>query len=131
MYAQLKSETGGPLLLNDPVRLVLHVAEAGLRSTLVARLTMGGVDVHTMRELTPDRPPPVSRGAMVLIIDEAGLRDYPGAAEALYGDRRWAKLVVLTEAGLPHGAPAHLHHLDAVAAAAAIPAMLDDWKRGR
>lgn len=108
---------------------MLHVAEAGLRSTLVARLTLGGADVLTMRELTAQQPPPASRGKMVLVIDDAGVHAYPGASNALYEDSRWTRLVMLTGAEPPDPAPAHVHHLAAASAAPSLGTLLDEWHR--
>jgi len=109
------------------MRLVLYVAEAGLRSTLVARLTFGGADVATVRDLTSYRLSPRRRA--VLVADATGVSAYPGGTAALCADPRWSRLVVLTDVPRPEGAPPHLHHLRRADADATLPALLDAWRR--
>ncbi len=108
--------------------LVLVVGEAGLRSTLVARLSIAGAEV-----LTTDDPgdPGLTRLAgrrLVLIADQAALDSPNGGLERLSADPRWSRLVLVSRDGRAGNDDPRLIRLDRAGAAAAIGALLPEWE---
>lgn len=104
--------------------LVLIVREAGLRSTLIARLSMAGADLVTLDNIDD---PSVERWlakAPVLIIDEVVLAGREGGEAALRADPRWRGIAVIGGAAADAAMPARIAREDA---AAAIEAMLPGW----
>lgn len=104
--------------------LVLIVREAGLRSTLIARLSMAGADLVTLDNIDD---PSVERWlakAPVLIIDEVALAGREGGEAALRADPRWRGIAVIGGAAVDPAMPVRIAREDA---AAAIEAMLPGW----
>ena len=75
--------------------LVLVVRETGLRSALVARLSLAGVDVVTADSLDDQRVRRWLANRPVLIIDQAALADCPGGEAVLQADSRWRDVAVI------------------------------------
>jgi hypothetical protein len=109
--------------------LVVIVREAGIRSTLVARLAMSGADMCTAQHFD-ERHPASARGtAVVLITDQATVDGHPDGTAALLRDPQWCRIVVLTrEAGTTSDDP-RLLYVDSGDAAAAVSRLLSDWQR--
>ncbi|MEP9359827.1 hypothetical protein [Sphingomonas sp. KR3-1] len=104
--------------------LVLVVREAGLRSTLVARLSMAGGDVVTVDNLDDPRVERWLAKRPVLIVDDAALAGRHGGEAALRGDPRWRAVAVVggqaaEGAAIPRIAPAD--------SASVLEAMLAGW----
>ena len=94
--------------------LVLVAREAGLRSTLIARLSMAGADLVTIDNLDDPRVERWLAKSPVLIIDEAALR----------ADPRWCAIAVVGGAATDAAHPPRIPRDDP---ASAIEAMLPDW----
>lgn len=103
--------------------LVLVVREAGLRSALVARLSLAGGDIVTVDNLDDARMERWLANRPVLIVDEAALAGRAGGEAGLRADGRWRAIVVIggtsADGAAPRIAPAD--------AAVAIEAMLPGW----
>lgn len=105
---------------NDPI-LVLIVREMALRSTLVARLAMNGIDTCTA-QFFDEKLPPSARGAsLVLVTDQGAIDGHRGGTAALLGDPQWRLIVVLApEDPTATPDPRLVHLTDADAAAALV-----------
>jgi len=103
--------------------LVLVVREAGLRSTLIARLSMAGADLVTIHDIDDPRVERWLAKGPVLIIDDVALAGRTGGEAALRADTRWREIAVIggvaTDAALPR--------VSRDDAALAIEAMLPGW----
>lgn len=106
--------------------LVLIVREAGLRSTLVARLAMCGATVWTGRAFDEKRPAS-ARAPAVLITDEESIEDHPGGAVALSENAQWRKVIVLTRGSAPTSQDTRLFYLARGGAAPALARLLEAW----
>jgi hypothetical protein len=104
--------------------LVLVAREAGLRSTLIARLSMAGADLVTIDNLDDPRVERWLAKSPVLIIDEAALATRPGGEAALRADPRWCAIAVVGGAATDAAHPPRIPRDDP---ASAIEAMLPDW----
>jgi hypothetical protein len=103
--------------------LVLMAREAGLRSALVARLSLAGGDVVTVENLDDPRVERWLANAPVLIIDEGALAGRAGGEAALRGDPRWRAVAVVGGVA-EEGAPPRIASADA---ATILEAMLPEW----
>jgi len=103
--------------------LVLVVREAGLRSTLIARLSMAGADLVTIDNIDDPRVQRWLDKGPVLIIDENALAGRPGGEAGLRAEPRWRAVTVIGDGGQPGGSG----RISRADAAAAIEAMLPDW----
>jgi hypothetical protein len=103
--------------------LVLVAREAGLRSALVARLSLAGGDVVTVENLDDPLVERWLANAPVLIIDEGALAGRPGGEAALRGDTRWRAIAVIGGEADAGGPP----RIASVDAAAILEAMLPEW----
>jgi len=108
--------------------IVLLVRDAGVRSTMAARLSMHGVDVLTASEFH-DPVMHRTRGRAVLVTDEAiAAEDRAEWAEALQDEARWLRIVVLTaEPPEPSGPDDRLVFVQQQHAAAQLVALLPEW----
>lgn len=104
--------------------LVLMVREAGLRSTLIARLSMAGADLVTIDNIDDPRIQRWLGKGPVLILDHMALAGREGGEAALRADPRWRAITVI--GGAPEDA-AHPPRISGVDAAAEIEAMLPGW----
>ena len=104
--------------------LVIVAREAGLRSTLIARLSMAGADLVTIDNLDDPRVERWLAKSPVLIIDEAALATRPGGEAALRADPRWCAIAVVGGAATDAAHPPRIPRDDP---ASAIEAMLPDW----
>jgi hypothetical protein len=105
------------------VLLVLVLREAALRSTLVARLAMGGASVWTAQRFD-EKVPASIRTPAVLVTDTESVDAHPGGAIALRDDARWRMVVVLTRGALPASEDARLHYVEHADAMAALTRLL-------
>lgn len=103
--------------------LVIVARQAGLRSALVARLSMAGADVVTVDNLADPRIERWLASQPVLIVDEGALSGHAGGEAALRGDPRWRAIAVVGGQAA-EGAPPRIASADA---AAILEAMLPDW----
>ncbi|MDV3457364.1 hypothetical protein RZN05_10255 [Sphingomonas sp. HF-S4] len=105
---------------NDPI-LVLILREMALRSTLVARLAMNGIDTCTA-QFFDEKLPPSARGAsLVLVTDQGAIDGHRGGTAALLCDPQWRMIVVLAPGdGAATPDPRLVHLTDADAAAALV-----------
>ena len=106
------------------VLLVLIARDAGMRSSLAARLSMSGVDLLTVEAFDDPR---IGRGRprrVVLVADEGAVDGHD--LDSLIADSRWFRLVLVSDAsgadepGLTRIAPKN--------AAATITAMIASWQ---
>jgi nucleoside-diphosphate-sugar epimerase len=104
--------------------LILVAREAGLRSMLVARLSMAGGDVVTVDNLDDPRLERWLAKGPVLIIDDGALHGREGGEVALRADPRWRAVIVV---GGQAGGGAAAPRIAAADAAAALEAMLPEW----
>lgn len=111
----------------DPI-LVLILRELGLRSTLVARLAMSGVDMCTAQYFDEKLPPSARGAAVVLVTDQAAVDGHPGGTAALLGNPQWRLIVVLVPEGAASAADPRLVHLASGDPAAGLMRLLTDWK---
>lgn len=110
------------------VLLVLIFAEAGLRSTLTARLSLLGVDLVTAHGLHDPALARSLRKPAVLVVDDASVC---GRSEewidSLLGDPLWRDVVVLGEVP-PAARDPRLLQVDRNNAVDAIAALLPRWQ---
>lgn len=104
--------------------LVLVVREAGLRSTLIARLSMAGADLVTIDNIDDPRIQRWLAKGPVLILDQAALQAREGGEAALRADPRWRAIAVIGGAAEN---PAYPPRIPATDAATEIEAMLPGW----
>jgi hypothetical protein len=107
----------------DPL-LVLILREVALRSTLVARLAMRGIDTCTARYFDEKLPPSARGSALVLVTDQGAVDGHPGGTAALLGDPQWRLIVVLAPPGAATAADPRLVHLADADAAAGLVRLL-------
>lgn len=82
---------------NKSALLIVVVRERGLRSALVARLSLAGADLVTLDDIDDPALERVIRSPAVLVIDEALAAEHSDAwLESLLADPRWRSLVLLT-----------------------------------
>lgn len=103
--------------------LVLMVREAGLRTSLVARLSMAGGDVVTVDNLDDPRVERWLVHAPVLIVDDRALAGRDGGEVALRGDPRWRAIAVIGG----QADPGFAQRIASADAAAILEAMLPEW----
>jgi hypothetical protein len=103
--------------------LVLVVREAGLRSALVARLSMAGGDIVTVDNLDDPRVERWLAHAPVLIIDDGALAGRAGGEAALRADPRWRAIAVIGGQAEDGSVP----RIASADAAAILEAMLPEW----
>ncbi|WHU04728.1 hypothetical protein [Sphingomonas sp. NIBR02145] len=104
--------------------LVLVVREAGLRSTLIARLSMAGADLVTIDNIDDPRIQRWLAKGPVLILDQAALQAREGGEAALRADPRWRAIAVIGGAAENLAYPPRIPATDA---ATEIEAMLPGW----
>lgn len=104
--------------------LVLVVREAGLRSTLIARLSMAGADLVTIDNIDDPRIQRWLGKSPVLILDEAVLAGREGGEAVLRADPRWRAIAVIGGEAEDAAHPARISSVDA---ATEIEAMLPGW----
>lgn len=112
----------------DMLLFVLVVSEVALRSTLSARLSLGGVDLVTAKSYDDSR---LTRGGdrpRVLITDLRAADEREGGVDALRRDERWSRVVVLTQGTAPASDDPRLCYLDRASAASGIPALVCQWQ---
>lgn len=103
--------------------LVLVLREAALRSSLVARLAMGGATVWTAQRLDEKLPASI-RAPAVLVTDRESVAAHPGGAQALCEDARWRMVVIVSPDPAPDGDDARLRHIAQSDAAAALARLM-------
>jgi hypothetical protein len=113
-------------VISDDLLLVLIVREAGLRSSLAARLGMTGADLMTADSFHAPRVAPVRDGPVVLIADQQAVDDHVGGSGALAADPRWQRVVIITSDGSTEITP-ELIRMPRDNAAAAIAALVAEW----
>lgn len=91
----------------QPILLALILSEAGLRSSLIARLAYSGADVITAHALD-DRRLARRGGSMILITDAQAMGAV--AAPSLADDPRWQHVIVVGAEAAPVGT--RLHHAE-------------------
>jgi hypothetical protein len=102
------------------------VRDAGLRSSLAARLSMSSADVLTVENFDDSRIVRGRRRRVVLVADQAAVDGHGGDSERLSADARWQCLVLLTDE--PGGDTPRMVHVPRKDAAAAIVAMIPVWQ---
>jgi hypothetical protein len=114
------------------VLLVLIVRDVGLRSTLVARLSLAGGDLITASQ---PHDPVLERKRLrdaVMVIDEETIAIQPaGWIETVLDDPRWRAIVVLTWQPAASDAGTNrprLIHVERDNAAKAITALVHQWR---
>jgi len=110
------------------VLLVLVLREAALRSTLVARLAMGGATVWTAQRLDEKLPASI-RTPAVLVTDAESVGAHPGGAVVLRDDPRWRMVVVVTADVVPESPDARLVYIPHGDAMAALTRALESLDR--
>lgn len=115
-------------MVSETLLLVLIVREAGLRSTLVAQLSLAGADVLTADDFDDPRLARHERRRLVLIADEAAVDGREGGSEHLAADPRWRSLVLLSAAAPAANDDPRLIRVERTAAAGAIARMLPEWQ---
>ena len=118
----------GSLVVSETLLLVLIVREAGLRSTLVARLSMAGADVLTAEDFGDSRLARHKRRSLVLIADQAALDGHDEGCDALLADPRWHRLVVLSPGACPASEDPRLIRIQRADAAKRLAQMLPEWR---
>lgn len=109
--------------------LVLIVRDAGLRSTLAARLSLTGADLVTAEDF---HDPVIGRSVRrpaTLVVDRATMeRQVEGWVDGLLGQPLWRRVVVLTDRR-DHAEPANdrLVLIDRAGAAAGLIELLPRW----
>ncbi len=104
--------------------LVPVARETGLRSTLIAHLSMAGADLVTIDNLDDPRVERWLARSPVLVIDEAALALRPGGEAALRADPRWRAVAVVGGAATDAAYPPRIPRDDP---ASAIEEMLPGW----
>jgi hypothetical protein len=110
---------------------VLIVREAGLRSTLAARLSMAEADVLTADDFDDPRLARHKKRPLVLIADEAAVDGHPGGCDRLLADPRWLRLVVLSPGPCADSDDPRLIRIERAHAANAIAGLVPRWQRTR
>jgi hypothetical protein len=104
----------------DTLMLVLAIGEVGLRSSLAARLSLGGGDVLTARDPYDPQLHRTMRGASVLIVDAAVL--HARGEAALLADPRWRAVIAIGDEDRPRDG--RLFHVARPGSAKRIEAVL-------
>lgn len=111
--------------------LVLIIHEAGLRSSLVAQLSLAGASIVTARDMDDPTLTRSVRKPSVLVLDHDFVASHPPYwLDEVLADPRWHKLVVLNG---PADCPADPRcvALDGKGASAVIMRKLPEWKAAR
>lgn len=103
--------------------LVLVIRDVALRSTLVARLAMGGATVWTAQRFDEKLPASI-RTPAVLVTDTESVEAHPGGAAVLRDDARWRMVLVLTADAAPASDDARLLYIEHGEAAAALTQLI-------
>lgn len=119
----------GELVPSRTLILVLIVREAGLRSTLAARLSMAGADVITADSLDDPRMQRLRAGA-VLVLDAPAAEDAGGPA-AVLADPRWETLVLIGDGETNGATDPRLLRVGRAIAGVVIEARLPEWRNRR
>lgn len=115
-------------MVSETLLLVLIVREAGLRSTLVARLSMAGADVLTAEDFDDPRLARHKKRPLVLIADEAAVDGHAGGCDGLLADPRWRTLVVLSPGACAASEDSRLIRIARAHAAQTIARLLPEWQ---
>lgn len=115
-------------MVSETLLLVLIVREAGLRSTLAARLSMAGADILTADDFADPRLARHKKRPLVLIADEAAVDGHAGGCDRLLEDPRWLRLVVLTPRACPESEDPRLIRIERANAAKKIAKLLPEWQ---
>lgn len=115
-------------MASETLLLVLIVKEAGLRSTLVARLSMAGADVLTAEDFDDPRLARHKRRPLVLIADEAAVEEHDGGCDGLVADPRWERLVLLSPSACEDSDDPRLIRIERKSAAKALVELIPDWQ---
>lgn len=110
----------------DNVLLVLIVRDAGLRSSLAARLSMSSADVLTVEDFDDPRIVRGRRRRVVVVADQAAVDGADGGLDRLALDPRWQCIVLI--GGVLGENTLRILHVPRKEAAAAIVAMLPAWQ---
>ena len=115
-------------MASETLLLVLILREAGLRSTLVARLSLAGADVLTADDFNDPRLARHKKRPLVLIADEAAVDAHSGGCDGLLEDPRWQRLVVLSPGACPASDDPRLVRMPRADAAKTIAKLLPEWQ---
>ncbi|MBX3564072.1 MAG: hypothetical protein KF730_05780 [Sphingomonas sp.] len=107
---------------------MLILREAGLRSTLVARVSMAGADVLTADDFNDPRLARHKKRPLVLIADEAAIDAHAGGYEGLLADPRWRRVVVVSPGMCPESDDPRLIRIERAHAARKIAHLLPEWQ---
>lgn len=113
-----------------PLLVVLIIRNAGLRSSLSARLELAGVEVVSAAEFRDPALERRLRARAVLVLDEEVVADEAGDwLAALRTEAQWSRIVVLVEAGDgPAGPDDRLVRIERRTAAAELARLLPQWR---
>lgn len=114
-------------MASETILLVLIVRNAGLRSTLVARLSMAGADVLTAEDFDDPRLARHTRRPVVLVADDAAVAQWEGGVAGLTADPRWIRLVLISSEPAAPGDDPRLIRLESGIAAKAIMELVPQW----
>lgn len=117
------------MVLETPL-LVLILGEAGLRSSLVARLSLAGADVLTTESFDDLRLARHALRPLVLIADEAAVEKRDGGWERLIADPRWHRVLLLSPDAPETGDDPRLLRIARADAGPAIAKLLSEWRAG-
>jgi hypothetical protein len=115
-------------VISETLLLVLIVRETGLRSTLVAKLSMAGADVLTTGDFDDPRLMRHALRRLVLIADEAAVDGYDGGCDRLLAEGCWFRLVMLSPGAGAVSGDLRLIRLERTIAAATIVSLLPGWQ---
>lgn len=115
-------------MASETLLLVLILREAGLRSTLVARLSMAGADVLTADDFNDPRLARHKKRLLVLIADDAAVEGHDGGCDGLLDDPRWQRVVVLSRGACAASKDSRLIRIERAQAANAIAELLPEWQ---
>ncbi|RYY29426.1 MAG: hypothetical protein EOP62_00890 [Sphingomonadales bacterium] len=115
-------------MASETLLLVLIIKEAGLRSTLAARLSLAGADMLTADDFEDPRLARHKKRPLVLISDEAAVMEHEGGCDGLVADPRWLRVVILSPGACEGSDNPRLIRLERKSAAKAIGALLPEWQ---